>query len=529
MAILFSARTDVGRVREQNEDNFLVDRKLQLYVVCDGMGGHLGGEVASATAVNVVREQLLKGQERILPFQKGDAGADGWEIRTLLAQAVEHASSRIYERGQLNPEQRGMGTTLSLLLLINERGFIAHVGDSRIYRLRLGAVEQLTQDHSLYNAMIASGAAIEGDALVGRLKNAVTRAVGVQETVEVDTLEIELQPGDRYLLCSDGLSGYVEGGDLERMLADDDIQSVVQTLVSHANDRGGRDNITAVVIQMPGQPSERATKEGAGLDHLLRQSALGRGLSDREVRTLRRRLDVREYAPGTALFTAGDRGSETLLITAGQFEVTTPGGSRRALTTGDLLGEDVAVVGGTHSVTVSAAGETPSTVIALSREGLSRISRDDPALFSRLVLNLARRLAMRVNHAAQAMGDPMVRYGAPDRPITASTAARHRASTSTVDLEPNEIMEAQTDMQGFAPPPVPPPLPAGPPPGLLIDDDEEASIAVGVADTMPFFKLDGTANGLPTLKQLGLEDDVEAGAPVITDAAAGEPDVSADP
>ncbi len=514
MAILFSARTDVGRVREQNEDNFLVDRKLQLYVVCDGMGGHLGGEVASATAVNVVREQLLKGQERVEAFRSGANGTDGWEIRSLLTQAIQHASSRIFERGQLNPEQRGMGTTLSLMMLVGGRGFIGHVGDSRVYRMRHGVVEQLTHDHSLYNAMVASGAAIEGEALVGRLKNAVTRAVGVQETVEVDTLEVELEPGDRYLLCSDGLSGYIEDGDLERMLGDEDVQSVVQELVKHANARGGRDNITAIVIQMPGQPSEPVTAQSAGLDQLLRQSPLGRSLSDREVRTLRRRLDVREHAPGATIFSAGDRGTEMLLVVSGQLELLDPSGERRSLAPGDLLGEDAVVVGGTHSATLRVAGAAPAGVIALSREGLSRVSRDDPALFARAVLNLARRLAQRVVHATEALGDPLVRYGAPERPVTAPIMARDRRSSSTVDLEPSEIMEAESGARDLSPPPMPPPLPAAPAPSVSFDDDDEASIAVGVADTMPFYKLDPAPQGLPSLKQLGLEDDVAIGLPV---------------
>ena len=200
MELSFWAATDVGKKREVNEDNFLVDKKLSLFIVADGMGGHASGEVASHLAVHELRNTVDAGRDVVDRFTRDAAAVRPQEILTLLEHAVQTAGHTIYQRGVSEPEKRGMGTTTSALLIAGDRGFIAHVGDSRIYMVRGGQVVQLTEDHSLINELIRRGRItrenLEDSPPYKAYKNAVTRAVGVYETVQGDTIDFEILQGD---------------------------------------------------------------------------------------------------------------------------------------------------------------------------------------------------------------------------------------------------------------------------------------------------------------------------------------------
>src|SRR2546423_1169147 len=212
----FFAATDVGRKRGHNEDNYLVDKKLSLFVVADGMGGHAAGEIASALAVRTVHEEIKKDRQLIEDYENGATGAakvTAKDILNLLEFAVQRACARIHEEAQEDQQKRGMGTTLSALLLVANKGFIGHVGDSRIYMMRGGKVQQLTEDHTVFNELIKRGKLTRDQIERVAHKNAITRAVGVYERVEIDTLLIELLAGDQFLLASDGLHGYVHDPD----------------------------------------------------------------------------------------------------------------------------------------------------------------------------------------------------------------------------------------------------------------------------------------------------------------------------
>src|SRR3954464_12908911 len=207
------ARTDVGRVRDHNEDNFLVDRKIGLFVVADGMGGHASGEVASAVAVHALREALKKDADFIEDFLKDDKSVRPEDIKNLLDAALRAANLAVFNEARADPEKRGMGTTMSALMLLNAHGFIAHVGDSRVYMVRGGEVRMLTEDHSVLNELKRRGKLKPELLEKMQIKNAVTRAVGVFETVDVDMFHFLVAPGDRFVLCSDGLHGYLTTDD----------------------------------------------------------------------------------------------------------------------------------------------------------------------------------------------------------------------------------------------------------------------------------------------------------------------------
>lgn len=253
-SIRYYAATDVGRVREHNEDNYLVDPRLGLCVVADGMGGHAAGEVASALAVRAVHEEVKRDRQLVDDFALGAGAATrvtAKEILNLLEFAVQRACQRIHEEALGDDRKRGMGTTLSALLVAGDTGFIAHVGDSRIYLMRDGQVQQITEDHTVYNELIKRGKLTRDQIDKVAQKNAITRAVGVYERVDVDTLTIDLVPGDQFLLASDGLHGYVAApSELSPHLAEADGDAATKRLIDLANAAGGKDNITAVVVRI---------------------------------------------------------------------------------------------------------------------------------------------------------------------------------------------------------------------------------------------------------------------------------------
>jgi protein phosphatase len=229
--------SDVGRVRKVNQDCFaeLDDgRGSRLLVVADGMGGHRGGETASRLAVEAIGDVFAGSDE---PLEK--------RIRT----AIETANERVYRSASADPELTGMGTTV-VALGLGEGGeaWVAHVGDSRLYLLRSGRLEALTEDHSVVAEMQQQGLLSAEEAQAHPRRNELTRSVGVASTVEVDVARVAVKPGDRFLLCSDGLCGYVEDVEIREVLERERPLDAARILVDHANAKGGHDNATVQVL-----------------------------------------------------------------------------------------------------------------------------------------------------------------------------------------------------------------------------------------------------------------------------------------
>lgn len=233
MTIRFAAKSDVGKVREGNEDSYLV--REPMFVVADGMGGHLAGDVASQMAVDVITEDM-------------DSGAAHGD-RDSLVNAVKHANSAIYEKGRSDNNLSGMGTTLTLVFVADGEARLAHVGDSRAYLLRDGELKQLTDDHTLVNRMVKEGRLRAEDAERHPQRSVITRALGVDANVKVDYRTLKLSTGDRLLLNSDGLTSMVDQETIQRVLEEtSDPEETAEKLVQLANEAGGEDNITVVII-----------------------------------------------------------------------------------------------------------------------------------------------------------------------------------------------------------------------------------------------------------------------------------------
>ncbi|MFM7203468.1 MAG: Stp1/IreP family PP2C-type Ser/Thr phosphatase [Myxococcota bacterium] len=242
--------TDLGRKRQNNEDNYLINDELNLYIVADGMGGHAGGEFASQIAVNTV-EEVFTNLDSVIPQgpASGELTQDAM-IQEKIEYAIRLAGRRIYEKALEDPEYRGMGTTALGIYMSQDRMFISHVGDSRGYRIRKNSIEQLTEDHSLVNEQIKAGILSPEMAKTHRLKNIITRSLGYQEEVEVDTRIEVLEEGDTFLLCSDGLSNMVEEHEMLELVTRYHFQEAANRLIEAANERGGDDNITVVLARV---------------------------------------------------------------------------------------------------------------------------------------------------------------------------------------------------------------------------------------------------------------------------------------
>ncbi len=244
--------SDVGKRRERNEDSFLINDDLQLLIVADGMGGHLGGEYASKLAVNTVSETIKDmDADPDMTLQEGVHIRPG-DYAGYLRYAIQLASQNIYEKAMSDSTLRGMGTTTVAMLFRNNKVYIANVGDSRAYRIRQDDIQQITKDHSLVGEQIRAGIISEDDARAHRLKNIITRSVGFQEEVDTDVDIRVVRVGDRFLMCSDGLSNLVADPEICEVLKNNNIENASKHLVDIANERGGDDNITIVVAEVEG-------------------------------------------------------------------------------------------------------------------------------------------------------------------------------------------------------------------------------------------------------------------------------------
>ena len=243
--------TDPGRVRDHNEDCIEARPEIGLYVLADGMGGYNAGEVASGMATSLIADGLLETWQTADVDRMGRDEAKALSER-LLREQVARANSAIFTTSQNNPECAGMGTTLVVCLFYDNFLTVAHIGDSRLYRLRGETMEQVTRDHSLLQEQLDSGLITPEEAKLSQNKNLVTRALGIDPTVEPEIHVYETQVGDSYLLCSDGLSDMVEDEEIRLTLLTlkTNPSLTVQQLVQAANDNGGRDNISAVLIRV---------------------------------------------------------------------------------------------------------------------------------------------------------------------------------------------------------------------------------------------------------------------------------------
>jgi serine/threonine protein phosphatase PrpC/CRP-like cAMP-binding protein len=404
LELKFFAATDVGRQRDHNEDNYLVDPKLHLFVVADGMGGHAAGEVASQISVHEVSRIVRENEDVLGRYVKSHDMNARQEILVMMEHAVQTACASIYHRGQVEQEKRGMGTTTSALMIAGDRGFIAHVGDSRIYLLRQGQVHQLTEDHSLINELVRRGK-IKRDEIdsspYAKYKNAVTRAVGAYESVEVDTMDFEVLPGDHFLLCSDGMHHYLKD-ELPEILSAQDVADAPKTLVALANAGGGHDNITAVVVRVEAGATTEATQRASDLANrveVLKRMPLFKHLTYKEIMRLLNVTAVKEYKPNENIIKEGSEGEELFIILNGKVRLHKGEAFITHLERGAHFGEMALVDRSKRSA--SATAEEISRALVLRRRDFYEIIRKEPVLATKLLWSFVQVLTERLRKTTE--------------------------------------------------------------------------------------------------------------------------------
>jgi serine/threonine protein phosphatase PrpC len=247
------AQSDTGRKRANNEDNFLCSESLGLFAVADGMGGHKGGARASSLALEVLEESVGTALESESSSTEGGEQAVEQGGRQSFAtgamqSAAQAASGEVHRQANMDPSLEGMGTTLTAMLYKSGWMQLVHAGDSRAYLFRDGRIRQLTDDHSWTAEQIRNGLMTEAEAADSQFKHVITRSIGYDASVEVDTPAVIIQTGDCFLLCSDGLSNYISEAELREIMSNCWYRRLPQTLIDLANERGGDDNITVVVV-----------------------------------------------------------------------------------------------------------------------------------------------------------------------------------------------------------------------------------------------------------------------------------------
>lgn len=381
----------MGRAPAHNEDAYLCDEALSLFIVADGLGGHEAGDVASALCVHKVRDIIAENRDMLDQLAAGDPDVDRSAVLRVLEHAIQTAASQIRERAAAAPQLERMGTTCSLLLLVGERGFIAHVGDSRVYLVRHHTVHQLSEDHCLANELQRRGRIkMEdlADSGYKELASAVTRAVGIYENVEVDTFDLKVLPGDHFLLCTDGQHGYLDDVTISRAMDLTRLSAAVERLISCAYQGGGHDNITSIAVRIV---SEESSPLAATLSDRLAANPLLLHLDHAEIERLAAAVEELSLADGDRIC-EGHPGDALFIVSSGAIDLEQDGERIARFDQGDLVSgvflEERADDGGAVAL---AAGPTRLLVIRWSQ--LVDAISEDPRLAIKLQWSLAHLLA----------------------------------------------------------------------------------------------------------------------------------------
>ncbi len=386
----FHARTDVGLKRKHNEDSLLAAEEFGVFVVADGVGGRKAGELASAITVNTFQGFAPHLKEAVDAFA-ADANRDTRNtVLQLLDQAANAASRRVYEAASATGRQ-GMTTTLVAAVVGGGAGFVVHVGDSRAYLVRNGELRQLSEDHSMVNELIRTGAMTREDAANSRYRNVITRAVGLYPTVRCDTLHVELIDGDRLLLCTDGLSDMVEPDEILAMMSQDSVNRAVDDLVQAALHEGGRDNITVVAIEPEAVlEAEAVAARAKAMENLFLFEDLPFNARLRFGRVVNELF----VSPSDVIMREGEVGDTLYVVVQGEVSVQVKGHEVAVLREGEHFGELALVGSDPRSATVIAKGY--GHLLTVERAALREYCQVEPALGNLVLWKLIATLGQRL-------------------------------------------------------------------------------------------------------------------------------------
>jgi PPM family protein phosphatase len=403
MRFQHAALTDVGRVRDHNEDTLLADPGLGLYIVADGMGGRAAGEVASQMAVAAIRQHLATRTDVLVGHATNPGATPPAEVARLLGDAVAAASREVYAASMTEADRRGMGTTVTALLVSADRAFLAHVGDSRAYLVRGGRATQMSRDHSLIEELVLAGQITREEsksAELDRLRCVLARAIGVASEVSVDVLDFELLPGDQILLCSDGLTHYVTEEEISAVMLGG-LTASVERLVRSACDRGGHDNVTAVALRC--ESSDPLDVDRLRI-HDKKAAALAgvpllRSLDPRELVHVSVVADTLEFDTGATIMREDQPIPALFVVIEGRIRLARNGRAGVEIGPGGYIG-DAALVDRWISAPTAVAVQR-SRLARLTRDALISVARREPEVSSKIVTAFARETAERLRPVAR--------------------------------------------------------------------------------------------------------------------------------
>ncbi len=391
--------TDVGRKRQHNEDAMLLDKAIGLYVVADGMGGHAAGEVASARAAEVVKATIAANVKVLKDLGRDASQGNRANAASLVEGAVQKACADIYKMALADSSKRGMGTTFVCLAVAGSAGVIGHVGDSRVYLLREGQCHRLTEDHTLVAAQLKAGTITKDQAATSQYRNVITRAVGIQESCQVDTLVVDLLPGDLFLLCSDGMHGYINDEELVPLAKSVPPRDLPAKLVALSNERGGKDNITAVVVAAGAAVSSSAAAneelaEAASRMEALRKIPLFRHLTYKEQTAVLSIATTRTFPGGREIVIEGQPGQELFVVIRGRVAIEKAGAEIAELRAGGHFGEMGLIDNAPRSATARAT--EPTRVMVITRMDLMNLMKRESVLAVKLLWSFVQVLSDRL-------------------------------------------------------------------------------------------------------------------------------------
>lgn len=398
MIVRHGSRTDVGAVRTRNEDNLLVDPNVQLFVVCDGVGGRAGGAEASQIAVNSIGAAVAKHKKEIEEFSEGIGQTARRDVALFLERAISDASRTIRHHALANTELSGMATTAAALLVAGNQAFVAHVGDSRVYLVRANSLHLLTEDHSLLNDMRRRGRAIDASSMAAGYQEALTRALGVLDTARVDLLDLEVLPADRFVICSDGVHGVVGEELMQQLVVQGAPQLAADELIEAALQKGAPDNATAIVVDvLDDSAQDRAIRVRRRLE-AIQAVTIFRYLPFADLMRVAGIARELRWPAGSPFFREADAGDSMYILLSGQVAVAKNGIELSVLQPGAHFGEMALIERAPRSATVTAS--TDCEVLVIEREGFyGLLSEEHTAV--KLLWGLVRMLNARLRTTSE--------------------------------------------------------------------------------------------------------------------------------
>lgn len=417
--IQISARgaTDVGKKRNVNEDSLGVDEAAGFFVLADGMGGHESGALASKAAVETMHKELVAKRAVFDRFRDDPSEATSGAAIAAVVAAFEKTCAHVFDLGGEGKSRRRMGSTLDVVVRMGDHALLAHVGDGRVYMLRDGKCNRLTEDHTIVAEQLRAGIVTAEEAEKSPYRGVLTRAMGTHQSVKVDTLLVELNDGDQLLMCTDGLHKYADEETLARLVGPVPSPDVVTKLVEHANASGGADNVSVILLGCREAPAVAAAPEVGG-------RPLGRTLplGDTQSRRVSSRIDAicklplfqhlsyreqvavlavaksRIYEEGATIVEQGTAGGEMFIIIDGRLVVERDGLKIAELGPGGHFGEMSLVDDAARSATVKA--RTRTDVLSIGQNEMNGLMRVDPVLGVKILWNFVQVLSMRLRTAS---------------------------------------------------------------------------------------------------------------------------------